>query len=83
MRVYAKNTGAPARPVTNLFVCPANDCEGSAPASDWLHEDGTPIQFTVRFEHGQATVSTSLGKYLVARGYAQSTRLILPPGVAA
>jgi len=65
-----------------MYVAPAADPRftDGAIASDWLHDDGSPITFEVCFRDGQAVVSDSVGRYLVATGQAKRTNLWTPPG---
>jgi hypothetical protein len=37
-----------------------------------------PRTFTVEFKYGECEVSDELGKYMIAVGFAEKTRLILP-----
>lgn len=77
MKVY--NHGSHGR--GTLFVSPGADHpENSA----WI--DATtkrPVMFTVKFLGGMAEVDSQLGAYLISKGLAQRTALILPVGVAA
>jgi hypothetical protein len=48
---------------------------------DWWDQSGDkprPRQFEVVFRYGQAEVPDPLGKYLIATGQVQKSRLILP-----
>ncbi len=53
------------------------------PVSDWMDEAGKPRMFAVEFKEGAAEVSDQLGQYMLDRGLAKSSPLILPEGVAA
>jgi len=49
--------------------------------SEWMDEiDGElkPRQIPVIFRHGQAEVEDSVGRYMISRGLAQKTRLVIP-----
>jgi hypothetical protein len=48
------------------------------PNKDFCNEDGTPILFTVQFKNGEAEVASNLGRYLIAQGLAQGSRIIIP-----
>lgn len=61
----------------NLFVTPANDPDGRN-VSDWVRDDGVPIMQTVTFKFGVAKVDPRLGRYLIDKGLAQASPLILP-----
>jgi hypothetical protein len=68
-----------------VFVAPGNDPVGisGGVCDEWLEPGGKPRTIAVQFNHGLATVPDNLGRYLVARGLARRTRLIIPDGVAA
>jgi hypothetical protein len=84
--------GSPDKPPVaehTVIVCPAvdvrqpvgTDGKRADPPADWVdYVDGEtkPKQIPVKFFHGQAEVPDLLGKYMVERGLAQKTRLILP-----
>ena len=70
MRIYLKS-GADRH---LLFVTPGNEAPD---VSDFMNEDKTPKQFTVRFIGGMATVPSHLGQYLVDKGMVQKS----PPSV--
>lgn len=51
------------------------------PPVDWMEEvDGEmkPRQIPVVFHFGQAEVDDAIGKYMLARGLVQPTRLVIP-----
>ncbi|MDE2101960.1 MAG: hypothetical protein KGL39_32235 [Patescibacteria group bacterium] len=76
MKVYAHSD----RPRTTLFVSPGKDHpENSA----WVDKNHQPIMLTVIFNHGVADVEANFGRYLVAKGLASKSPIILPAGVAA
>ena len=76
MKVYSHTMRSRA----TLFVTPGNDHpENSA----WRDENGKARMFIVEFVLGVADVDSQLGHYLIDKGYAQRSKLILPVGVAA
>jgi hypothetical protein len=76
--VYLTGEGAALRPLHTVMICPAADLRLSDCPSDWLEEDGrTRKTFGVDFCYGRAEVPTNVGEYLVAKGYAAKTRLIV------
>ncbi len=63
-----------------MFVQPASDAQ----SSEFVDKDTKrPIMFTVVFEYGKAEVRDSLGQYMLDRGMAKRSPLILPEGVEA
>jgi hypothetical protein len=46
--------------------------------SDWVDAQGHPILLSVKFNNGVADVESNLGKYLIDKGLAKKSRLILP-----
>jgi hypothetical protein len=76
MRVY--RTGSREANI-RLHVQPGNEFKNS----DFVDAQGNAIQFTVQFQAGEAKVPSNLGKYLIDKGLAQRSPLILPQGVAA
>lgn len=81
IKVYAPNPEQWDK-VFTLHIAPAADIQGEAPAG-WLHDDGTPCNIGVTFQYGEAVVTSEVGRYLIARGLARKTKLIVPAGVAA
>ncbi|WP_024516836.1 hypothetical protein [Bradyrhizobium sp. Tv2a-2] len=77
MKVYSRGSN----PTSTLYICPAADTTGEVPA-EWVDDNNSPLQFTIEFRHGAAEVPDPIGKYLIARGYAKKTKLILPTLVA-
>jgi hypothetical protein len=54
---------------------------GNGDDDDWWDHSGDkphPRQFEVKFFHGTAEVPDPLGRYLIATGLAEKSRLILP-----
>lgn len=71
---------SPGHKNTSVFVTPAADARGQPldGVSQFKTDDGTPIQYHVRFREGRAEVDATLGTWLIRHGYANRTRLILP-----
>jgi hypothetical protein len=71
-----------------IFVTPGREHEEN---SDWIkvsrdpdgREIREPIMFTVRFADGVAEVPDSLGAYMIKKGLARKSPIILSEGVAA
>jgi hypothetical protein len=59
---------------TRVYVQPGKEF----PNTDFLDPQGSPRLFTVEFKRGVAKVESNLGDYLVDKGHAQRTRLIIP-----
>jgi hypothetical protein len=77
MIVYALNK---KKATHTMYLCPGADPElkGEKP-SEWFNDKNEAINFTVEFKAGRAEVSPdSVGKYLLERGLAKKTKLILP-----
>lgn len=51
--------------------------------SEWKHENGSPKMFTIKFKNGCATVDDNLGRFLIDRGLAKETMIIMPNEIAA
>lgn len=72
------------RPVAEhtVIVCPGRHLHGKSDLpSDWYDNTEAqpkPIEFPVKFHYGQAEVDDVLGKYMVAHGFAEKSRLIIP-----
>ena len=63
-----------------MHISPAADREfvkGEVPA-DWVDDENNPRQFTIEFTRGKAEVDDKIGKYLIDRGLAKKTKLIIP-----
>ena len=61
-----------------LIVTPAAHLPGAEHPSEFFEADGKPKDFPVDFIHGKAEVPDTLGKYMVAQGLAQKSRLVIP-----
>lgn len=80
LRIY--NSGSYGRGI--VFVTPGRD---HPETSDWMKTNtdsegksfNEPIMFTVKFENGVAEVPDNLGRYMIDKGLARKSRLILPP----
>lgn len=72
---------APHKKATHtMYVCPAGDkdfVKGEVP-SDWVDDENKPKTFQVEFKRGKAEVDDNLGDYMIKRGLARKTKLILP-----
>lgn len=62
-----------------LHVQPGNEFKEN---SDWKDSDGSAIMFSIPFQYGMAEVADNLGQYLLDKGLAQRSPLILPEGVS-
>jgi hypothetical protein len=58
-----------------LIVCPGNEFPN---VSDWKDAQGKPLTLTVKFIAGEARVPSNLGQYLLDKGLAQSSPIIVP-----
>ena len=80
MKVFLHHVGH-KRPVRHtLHIAPAADragIKGEVP-TEWVNDKNEPVTFIVEFNHGVAEVSDSIGKYLIDRGMAKKTKLIMP-----
>jgi hypothetical protein len=76
MFVYAPNK---KKATHTMYLCPGADPEikGEKP-SDWFNDKNEPISFTVVFKAGRAEVDDTVGRYMIERGLAKKTRLIIP-----
>lgn len=64
-----------------LLCAPAGHHPKEFESDAWWDMSGDkkkPMEFQVKFLFGQAEVDDTLGKYLVATGQAQKSRLVLP-----
>lgn len=81
MRVFLHGSeGRPPGAEMVMFATPAADpgrSKGEVPEL-WVDNEGKPVSFVIEFKHGEAEVEPTLGKYLVERGMAHKTRLVLP-----
>lgn len=60
-----------------LFAQPGNEF----PASDFMDANGKAILFSVVFSEGRAEVPDQLGQYLIDKGMAAKSPILLPQGV--
>lgn len=63
-----------------LIVCPGQEFPN---VSEWRDAQGKPLTLTVEFRGGVARVPDNLGQYLLDKGLAQSSPILLPPSVSA
>ena len=81
MIVYATGQAAQTIAAQRIYVRPGVTETGEGPAEWYEDEAKTQArQFQVVFQFGKADVPDSLGKWLVARGMAKRSRLIVPAG---
>lgn len=66
-----------------MSICPAAHLEGQEVPSEWVDDKNKPVEFNVEFKYGKASVSDSIGKYLIKHQMAARTRLIMPSGFVA
>ena len=79
MIVYLKGEGCERRALHTVVICPGEDLGLSDCPSDWLEDGGKKRRtFGVDFHWGRAEVPSNVGQYLIAKGYAARTRLIIP-----
>lgn len=50
---------------------------GEFPVSDFMNEDGSPKLFTIEFLGGVAEVPDNLGRYLIDKGIASASPIVL------
>lgn len=60
-----------------VFVSPGKEF----PTTDFVDANGKPHLIRVDFISGEARVPDNLGRYLIDKGIAKSSPIILPPGV--
>lgn len=78
MKVYLHSDRAEKTDTYPMHLAPAADSsfkQGEVP-SDWLNADGGAKQISINFAYGVAEVPDELGKYMIARGLAQRSRLL-------
>lgn len=61
-----------------LFVQPGTEIKT---VSEWLDELGNAILMRIVFNHGYAVVQDNLAAYLIDKGFANRSPLVLPEGV--
>lgn len=69
MKIYQPGT----RGKRTTFAQPGREY----PVSHFLDQAGAPIMFSVVFVEGEATVPDELGEYLIDKGIAKSSPIIL------
>ena len=75
MKVYLDSLS----PKHVMFVTPGREF----PNSQWCHADGTPRMLSVEFKFGVAEVDRGLARYMIDKGFAKRSPIILPQGAAA
>jgi hypothetical protein len=63
-----------------LIIAPAGHLPNQFEGPTWWdnsREPPRPVQFEIVFHHGEAEVEDPIGKYLIATGMAQKSRLVL------
>ena len=83
MRIYHPSEAMRRAARHTMHVAPAAEPEGADGPVEWRDEDGLPVTIPVTFEFGRAEVPSPLGKFMVAKGYANRTALIMPAGFRA
>ncbi len=73
MKVYWPTRGERPGGSKSLSVAPAAE-DPTARVPEWLDAEGNPTTVTVHFRNGEADVSESLGRFLVARRHAVARR---------
>jgi len=72
MKIYVKGEKQSVG-IHNMFVEPGHELDGS----NWKDKDGKVIQFKVEFVNGEADVPANLGRYLVNRGMASNSPVVV------
>jgi hypothetical protein len=71
MYVFLNGAKEKANPSHFMHVAPAfTPVADITPRSDWFDRDGNPENLKVEFQYGCATVSDTLGRWLIATGHA-------------
>lgn len=76
MKVYL--TGGRRSGLFRMHIQPGNEFKDVA---DWKDETGHPIYMSLEFIDGMAKVKDNIGKYLIDKGLAQKSPLILDQGL--
>jgi hypothetical protein len=78
MKVFLYSSSAEKAASYIVHASPAGDTDWDGYSPDfpaaWTNRDGAPVRFEVDFKFGAAEVPDELGKYMVARGIAHSSR---------
>jgi len=72
MNIYV-NGEKQSKGVHRMFVEPGRELDGS----NWKDKDGKVIQFKVEFVEGKADVPANLGRYMVSRGMATESPIVV------
>ncbi len=78
MKVYIRSPKARLQKDFVMNIAPASDVKNMEIPPDWFDDQGKPRQFNVMFEYGAAEVEDEIGRYLIAKGYAAKSALVLP-----
>lgn len=78
MRVFVDGVKIRRQESFTMSVAPAADVRDMEIPQEWLEADGKPRQFNIEFKHGTAEVEDPIGRYLIDKGYAKKSPLILP-----
>lgn len=81
MIVYTTGEKSAKQPSFIMSLSPANDPPGAECPADWVDDKNNPVQINVEFQYGRADVPDDLGRYMIKRGFAAKTKLILPAGL--
>ncbi len=82
MKIYLGGN-ANTKPKHVVTICPAADSDfvkKSEVPVDWVNANNEPLTFRIEFSYGEASAPDSIGKYMIERGLANKTSLILPRG---
>jgi hypothetical protein len=64
-----------------LIIAPAGHRPKEFESAPWWDDSGEkrkPLQFEIKFFHGEAETTDEIGRYLIATGQAMKNRLVLP-----
>lgn len=78
MKIYAKGERATEVKAFLQHVAPGADPEGYDGPAEWWDAERNPVTFPVAYAFGVAEVPDELGKFMIAKGYAKRTALVLP-----
>ncbi len=62
-----------------VHIQPGNDYPE---VSEWKSKEGNSIMYSIEFKDGVADVDSKLASYMLEKGYASKSRLILPGATA-
>lgn len=78
MKVFIDGHRARRQESFMMCIAPAADVVNQEVPLHWVDRDNRPVQFNIEFKHGVAEVEDGLGAYLIEKGYAKKTPLIMP-----